>query len=593
MAWQQEEVHADAALSFKMQHTTSILLPQSQLQQPTPLPSPSALSWQQASPPLHHAAALGGFAKSHDLLASFMDGNTGVGLSADELLAPLPPAHLPLLHTELPHGQSMPLQSPRPDSPFEVPARTLESPTPDQQQPVQMQGVAARWLDGEGELDDGVSDDGELSASSLHSTSRHSSSSNSLMHQQDAGSGVTSPFEFTHTPRMLPQVQEHVVAPLMLESLTPVSRVQSVESHSRSASQSSAQAATPVSAPRPKRGMRFTTAAAATLKARAQLSSASSNEEDDDAARMKEEPESVVETPAVAGSKRKRVASSKAAAAAAAAAKEAAVDSDSEFGEPSEAASGNASASGLDKRARNKLSASQYRKRRKVYLDSLESRVGELDTKVSSQAAELAKMADENRMLREQISFFQRMANKFGGATSPAPAAAAQASNQHYGARAARSGPAFLMLVLASCILLLHGGLLDSSFSSSPSSPTSVTPSFSASVAGGAPIGRRGRSLLSVPEHDSGARGGGAAEAPAFDVFPHAKSSDFLSSDVADAVAAVTEDSLTAQFAGLRVHTAARAANSQPAPRQSWPQVLAALLAGVAACMLLRNHMFS
>lgn len=144
---------------------------------------------------------------------------------------------------------------------------------------------------------------------------------------------------------------------------------------------------------------------------------------------------------------------------------------------------------GLDKRERNKLSASMYRKRRKVYLDSLEGKVGELDQTIAKQSETIARQAHENKVLKEQLSFLKKMMagikNPLGSSSSAAAAAAEehQPSNIHTGARRtmSNSAGAFLFVVAACCLLVFCG---------SPDSDSSDL----------APIGRRGRTLLSVDD---------------------------------------------------------------------------------------------
>lgn len=137
---------------------------------------------------------------------------------------------------------------------------------------------------------------------------------------------------------------------------------------------------------------------------------------------------------------------------------------------------------GLDKRERNKLSASQYRKRRKIYLDSLEAKVGEMDITLARQNDTITKLTAENRALKEQVSFLKKM---MGALKAPAPAQPQQhmeqpqPANMHYGARRgmASSAAGFLFVVIA-CLLLL-------------------APGFAPEPEGSVATGRRGRSLLS------------------------------------------------------------------------------------------------
>lgn len=63
------------------------------------------------------------------------------------------------------------------------------------------------------------------------------------------------------------------------------------------------------------------------------------------------------------------------------------------------------------KRDRNKASASAYRKRRKIYLDTLESRVANLNDRLKEKDEQMAKVESENRVLKEQVSFLKRLIN--------------------------------------------------------------------------------------------------------------------------------------------------------------------------------------
>lgn len=152
---------------------------------------------------------------------------------------------------------------------------------------------------------------------------------------------------------------------------------------------------------------------------------------------------------------------------------------------------------GLDKRERNKLSASMYRKRRKVYLDSLEGKVGELDHTISRQSETISRQAHENKMLKEQVGFLKKMLaglqNPLAAATAAATASAHeteayhQPTNIHHGARrsSAHSTGAFLFVLLSLCLLMFAG-------------PGSFFADDGASEF--APTGRAGRTLLSVDD---------------------------------------------------------------------------------------------
>jgi hypothetical protein len=76
----------------------------------------------------------------------------------------------------------------------------------------------------------------------------------------------------------------------------------------------------------------------------------------------------------------------------------------------------------LDKRQRNKLSASQYRKRRKMYLQSLESQVSSLNDNLSDQTDKLNELQTENKVLKEQLEFMKKLLNN----NSSTPTSAAE-----------------------------------------------------------------------------------------------------------------------------------------------------------------------
>lgn len=144
---------------------------------------------------------------------------------------------------------------------------------------------------------------------------------------------------------------------------------------------------------------------------------------------------------------------------------------------------------GLDKRERNKLSASMYRKRRKVYLDSLEGKVAELDGTIAKQNEHISKVVSENKSLKEQLAFFKRMFAASKGQAAEAapskgynggPAGPRHTTSSSSAGRPASVAGAMLFVVLACCLLF---------------SPSLDDGSSSLSTSSG--VGRR---LLSVPE---------------------------------------------------------------------------------------------
>jgi len=62
-----------------------------------------------------------------------------------------------------------------------------------------------------------------------------------------------------------------------------------------------------------------------------------------------------------------------------------------------------------DKRERNKLSASNYRKRRKMHVTSLEEQVGELGAALQAQHSTIDTLSTENKALKQELSVLRRM----------------------------------------------------------------------------------------------------------------------------------------------------------------------------------------
>lgn len=139
----------------------------------------------------------------------------------------------------------------------------------------------------------------------------------------------------------------------------------------------------------------------------------------------------------------------------------------------------------MSRRERNKQSASNYRKRRKVYVEGLEAKVTSLSGTIEAQKSAMASMATENQLLKEQLDFFKRLVASTGisfpgmalaaAAPSAAPTAAAAAA-----AASAQRPPGGRMATIAfamiACVLLAF-------------TPVVPVPD--------APTGHRSRSLLS------------------------------------------------------------------------------------------------
>jgi len=64
-------------------------------------------------------------------------------------------------------------------------------------------------------------------------------------------------------------------------------------------------------------------------------------------------------------------------------------------------------ASVKSKRERNKLSASKYRKRRKMLMKNLEESVSEMKEKLGEESRKLAAASSENQMLKKQLDFLK------------------------------------------------------------------------------------------------------------------------------------------------------------------------------------------
>lgn len=99
--------------------------------------------------------------------------------------------------------------------------------------------------------------------------------------------------------------------------------------------------------------------------------------------------------------------------------------------------SGEPEESAKSKRERNKVSAMKYRKRRKVYLDTLEKQVSDLNDTVST-------LATENKMLQEQLSFFKSL---YKGGNAPAP------STSLTNASASTARNSLVMFAVMACLL--------------------------------------------------------------------------------------------------------------------------------------------
>jgi len=180
---------------------------------------------------------------------------------------------------------------------------------------------------------------------------------------------------------------------------------------------------------------------------------------------------------------------------------------------PSETADGEP----LDKRARNKLSASAYRKRRKLYQQALESKVEELDLIILNKDEELERARKQNEALKKEVDALRKMmhvqSKKAAAATAMAtPVTAVPAIATHGASHVHANGPrvgvrggvglgrltnvatsAFLLALC--CVLLLFGpsSLLD--MENGGHEDVLTIPTIHSHA-----IGRRGRVLMSIEE---------------------------------------------------------------------------------------------
>lgn len=113
----------------------------------------------------------------------------------------------------------------------------------------------------------------------------------------------------------------------------------------------------------------------------------------------------------------------------------------------------------LNRRERNKQSASNYRKRRKVYVEGLEAKVTSLSGTIEAQKSAMASMATENQLLKEQLDFFKRLVASTGisfpGMALAAPPATATAAAAAASAQRPRGGRmATVAFAMIACVLL-------------------------------------------------------------------------------------------------------------------------------------------
>jgi len=124
--------------------------------------------------------------------------------------------------------------------------------------------------------------------------------------------------------------------------------------------------------------------------------------------------------------------------------------------------------SGLGKRERNKISASKYRKRRKMYLDSLEAKLQALERKCAQQNDVITSLQSENKVMKEQVSFLQGLVSGRAGSKTKGAA---------------------MMFVLFSCFLFCSTGSMWAKYHAAQ--PLMITDDVSVD-------GFKGRSLLHI-----------------------------------------------------------------------------------------------
>lgn len=131
----------------------------------------------------------------------------------------------------------------------------------------------------------------------------------------------------------------------------------------------------------------------------------------------------------------------------------------------------------LSKRERNKLSAAKYRKRRKVYMGALESKVSQMEKALAAKTAEASSLRQQNQTLISKVSVLEEQLTFLKGLLGPAAKAAIPNS---------RARGTMMFVLFAAFLLVLPFSFLQVSTESDP---------FDHSVSG-----HRGRIILSLPE---------------------------------------------------------------------------------------------
>ena len=142
----------------------------------------------------------------------------------------------------------------------------------------------------------------------------------------------------------------------------------------------------------------------------------------------------------------------------------------------------------LSKRERNKLSAAKYRKRRKVYLNSLEGKVQQMEKVMANKSAEVTALKEQNRSLVSKVSVLEEQLSFLKSLLGPAAHSVVAPVSSNGGVSKSRG--AFMFVLFAAFLLVLPFSSLKIS-----TVPSSAADPFDHSV-----NGHRGRIILSLPE---------------------------------------------------------------------------------------------
>lgn len=136
------------------------------------------------------------------------------------------------------------------------------------------------------------------------------------------------------------------------------------------------------------------------------------------------------------------------------------------------------------KRERNKLSASMYRKRRKIYLDTLEDKVNLLESNLRQQSDMMSTLELENKQLKDQLlALQQKAAEKKEEHNAVVPPAFTPNNGFQRPLGGSRAPGSMLLFAVLCCLLVVHPILFGTETDSGSSASS--------------PMGRR---LLSIEE---------------------------------------------------------------------------------------------